>query len=177
MALSAVPARTYGWGTEVRVVIEQMGAPGAWATLERLAPESRTRLEDIAERRSLETGDVVFAERAETPFLGIVERGRVALRLRTPELGGRVTIATIEAGELLGWSALVAPFRTTAEAVATEHVQLLAFDAPALRARLASDAELAADLLPLALETVAHRLTTSWHQLIDEFAPRSRGPW
>ena len=154
------------------------GTPGrAWTAFDRLGVAARRTLQELAVMRSFERGDAVLVEGAETPVLGSLERGRVALRLRTPELGTRVTIATVEPGELLGWSAIVPPYRTTCDAIATEPILLLTFDAGALRSRLAADGELAAQLLPCALETVAHRLTTSWHQLIDVFEPRGRGPW
>jgi CRP-like cAMP-binding protein len=101
----------------------------------------------------------------------------VALRLRVPELGDRVTIVTIEPGEILGWSAVVAPYRATVDAVATERARILVFDAGTLRERLASDDALAAALLPEVLEAVSRRLTTSWHQLLDLFATRGQEAW
>ena len=85
-------------------------------------------------------------------------------------------IVTCEPGEILGWSAVVAPFRATVDAVATEPTRIVAFDAPALRARLVDDHELAAELLPLVLESVSGRLTASWQQLLDMFGSRTE-PW
>jgi CRP-like cAMP-binding protein len=149
----------------------------AWTAFDRLGSDARAQLEPLARRQAFEPGASILQEGRETPFLAAVESGRVALRLRTPELGARVTIATIEPGELLGWSALVPPFRATADATATERVELVTFDAAALRDQLASDPLFAAQLLPLVFETVSGRLTTSWHQLLDLFEPRGRGPW
>ena len=149
----------------------------AWTAFDRLGSEARRALRDIGAVRAFERGALVLVEGTETPFLGSLQSGRIALRLRTPELGGPVTIATIEPGDLLGWSAVVAPFRTTSDAVATEAVEVLAFDAATLREHLAADPGLAAQLLPAVIETVARRLTSSWHQLIDLFEPRSLGPW
>jgi CRP/FNR family cyclic AMP-dependent transcriptional regulator len=148
-----------------------------WAAFERLSPRARERLLPLARPIGCGPGELVFAEGTETPFLGAVDSGRIALRYRVPELGRRLTIATIELGELVGWSALVTPFRATADAVATEPTRLLALDAAPLRDCLAADRELAAELLPIVLETVSRRLTTSWHQLIDLFAARGIGPW
>jgi CRP-like cAMP-binding protein len=61
--------------------------------------------------------------------------------------------------------------------VATERARILTFDAAPLRERLAADPELAAALLPLVLESVSMRLTTSWHQLLDLFSSRVPEPW
>ena len=92
-------------------------------------------------------------------------------------MGDRLTILTFEAGELVGWSAVVAPFRATVDAVTTEPTRAGVFDAPELRARLATDFELAAALLPLVLESVSTRLSASWAQLLDEFGPRAQEAW
>lgn len=148
-----------------------------WTAFDRLAPGVRERLLPLARQIGYEPGEHVFVEGEPTPFLAVVEDGRIALRYRVPEVGHRVTIATVEPGELVGWSAVVAPFRATADAVATERARVLAFDAAVLRERLQIDPELAAELLPLVLEAVSRRLTVSWHQLLDLFSPRGIGPW
>jgi CRP/FNR family cyclic AMP-dependent transcriptional regulator len=148
-----------------------------WTAFERLPPKLREGLIPLGQQVGYGAGDLVFGEGETTPFLGAVESGRIALRYRVPELGNRVTIVTIEPGEIVGWSAVVAPFRATADAVATEPTRLLVFEAGPLRERLEADSELAAAFLPLILEAVSRRLTTSWHQLLDLFAARGQGPW
>ena len=157
--------------------MEQVALARGWMAFDRLPPDVRERLAPLGTMTSFSVGDTVLHEGRETPFLGWVERGRIALRLRVPELGERVTIGTIEPGELLGWSAIVAPFRATVDAVATEPARIVAFPAAALRGLLEADDELAAALLPLVLESVARRVTTSWHQLLDLFAARRQEPW
>ena len=149
----------------------------AWSAFDRLSPGAGEQLRAMGRPATFEAAARIFEEGHATPFLGAVESGRVALRLRVPELGERVTIATVEPGDLLGWSALVAPFRSTVDAVAAERTGMLTFAAADLRARVASDPAFAAELLPLVAETVSHRLTTSWHQLLDVFAPAAREPW
>jgi CRP-like cAMP-binding protein len=157
--------------------MESITSTRAWSTFDRLTPEVRERLLALGHHVGYGPGDAAFVEGDPTPFLGVVEHGRIALRYRVPEIGQRVTIATVEPGELVGWSAVVAPFRATADAVATEPARVLAFDAELLRAHLQTDCELAGQLLPLVLESVSRRLTVSWHQLLDLFAPRAVGPW
>lgn len=145
--------------------------------LARMPAGPRRRLLEIARRDHYGPGAAILSEGADTPFLGVIERGRVALRLRIPERGERMTFVTVESGELLGWSALVAPYRATADAVATEDTFVLALAAVELRALLERDHEVAAALLPIVLETVSRRLASSWHQLMDTFSPRGYGPW
>jgi CRP/FNR family cyclic AMP-dependent transcriptional regulator len=147
------------------------------SVLDRLSPTARERLLGIARRREFEAGATLIQEGTDTPFLGILEHGRVALRMRVPEVGRHLTIVTIEPGELLGWSAMVPPFRATADAVATEPSRILAVGATELRDALAADGPLAAELPTLLLETVSRRLSASWTQLIDLFGTRALGPW
>jgi len=153
------------------------GLDSGASVLDRLSADSLDRLLRLGESRSFELGAMVLDEGGETPFLGVLEAGRVALRLRVPELGHRVSILTIEPGELLGWSVLVPPYRTTVDAVATEPSTLLAIDAAALRRELTTNHDLAAELLPIVLETLSARLAASWHQLLDLFAARTTEPW
>jgi CRP/FNR family transcriptional regulator, cyclic AMP receptor protein len=147
------------------------------SALDRLSPRASALLAGVA--RPIEYGDgaVVLREGADTPFLGLVVEGRVALRLRVPEGGDRVTLATVEPGELVGWSAVVAPFRSAADAVATESTRVLAYDAPSLRALIAGDPDLASEVLPIVLACVASRLGASWQQLLDLFGPGAPEPW
>lgn len=153
------------------------GPPVVTTVLDRLSPHLRARVAPLTTSVRHAVGSVILREGDDTPFLGVIEEGRVALRLRVPERGDRVTIVTIEAGELLGWSAVVAPYRATVDAVATAPSHLLAIDAVALRGLLATDCELAAELLPLVLEAVSGRLTASWSQLLDLFRSEAVEPW
>jgi CRP/FNR family cyclic AMP-dependent transcriptional regulator len=137
---------------------------------------ARSRLEDLALATAYAAGDVVLREGAPIPFLGLVEAGRVAIRLNVPGRGSH-TIATIEPGELLGWSAVVPPYRATSEAVALEPTRILGWDAAGLRQRLAEDRDLAAETLPVILACVSDRLTTSWQQLLDLFGASPVDPW
>ena len=145
--------------------------------LDRLSAPLSGRLASLARPVDIEAGAILLREGVETPFLGVILGGRVALRLRVPELGDRITIVTIEPGELIGWSAVVQPFRATVDAVAIGPTRLLAIDAAALRDLIARDAELAAELLPLILESVSDRLGASWQQLLDMYATREPQSW
>jgi CRP-like cAMP-binding protein len=151
--------------------------PGVAPVLDRLSPAVRGRLEALARPVRYDANAVVLREGTDTPFLGVIDMGRVALRLRVPELGERLTIVTVEPGELIGWSAVVAPYRATVDAIATEPTSVLTFHAALLRDRLSSDCELAAELLPLILDSVSQRLAGSWQQLLDLFGGRAPEPW
>jgi len=134
-----------------------------------LSPEAVTRLAAIAEVRDLGPGELVIREGQVAESLGIVLAGRVALRMLVPERG-MVTILTVEPGDVVGWSAVVPPYRGTDDAVAIEPVRLLQFPGDALRLLLRADNALAASLYPRLLQAVSRRLAATRMQLLDLFA-------
>ena len=144
--------------------------------LRALGQDTCLRLAEMGTEVSYDAGAAILREGEPTPFLGVVVEGRVGLRLSVPERGDQ-TVVTIEPGELVGWSAVVPPYRASANAVALEPTRLLAFDAARLRDLLATDREAAAELLPILLATMSDRLMTSWHQLLDLFAGQAAEPW
>lgn len=146
-------------------------------TLDRLPAAIVARLEPVAETLDYEAGRQVMREGETTPFLGVVEAGRVALRRRVAERGHRLTLVTVEPSELVGWSALIPPYRATVDAVTTEPTRIRAFAAGPLRDLLATDPEVDAALLALLLETVSGLLNASWSQLLDIDANREDQWW
>ena len=77
-----------------------------------LGGSERRRLASFAREVEAATDEVLIREGEPTPFLGIVTSGRVALRMRLP---GRlpITVMTVEPGDIVGWSAVLAPYRAT----------------------------------------------------------------
>ena len=92
----------------------------------------RARLADLAELATCPAGTTILREGASVDSLGVVVAGRVALRLYVPGRGTQ-TILTVEPGDVVGWSALVPPHRSTSTVVALESTTLLSFDGAALR--------------------------------------------
>jgi CRP-like cAMP-binding protein len=138
-----------------------------------LSPHALAGLRASAILRDYAPGTPLMREGDETHPFGIVSSGRVALRLLVPERGA-VTILTVEPGDVVGWSALVPPFRATSTAVAVEPTRILEFEGPTLRRMLREDPALAATVYPRVLEAMARRLGATRHQLLDLYA-QSRG--
>ncbi len=136
----------------------------------------RERLAELAAVRRYETGTELFREGEEARDFAIVRSGRVALRVLVPERG-MVSILSVEPGDVIGWSALVAPYRSTSTAEALEPVEVLAFDGAALRGVLRSDCQLASIVYPRLLQAVARRLVGTRYQLLDLFASQDNAPW
>jgi CRP/FNR family cyclic AMP-dependent transcriptional regulator len=134
-----------------------------------LAPHTQVRLAELASVVRLPANGVVFAEGEPCATFAIVMSGRIALRMLVPERGN-ATILTVETGDVVGWSALVPPYRSTATAVAVEPASILAFPGELLRERLRADDVLAASLYPRVLQAASRRLMSTRLQLLDLFA-------
>lgn len=141
-----------------------------------LGRSDRRRLASLATLRTVAVGDALLREGEETPWLGIVVDGRVALRLLVPGRGP-ITVLTVEAGDLFGWSALVPPYRSTSSAIAVAPTRVVLFEAAALREALASDEDLAAAIHPRLLQIVVRRLGATRAQLLDLFATDGARAW
>lgn len=136
----------------------------------------RDRLSALARLEGFEAGDEIIREGEDTLVLGIVRRGRLALRLAVPGRGP-VTILTVEAGDVFGWSAVVAPYRSTSTVVAIEPSEALVFDAAPLRRVLDEETNLAAVVYSRLLAIVARRLVATRLQLLDLFGPGTDSAW
>jgi CRP/FNR family cyclic AMP-dependent transcriptional regulator len=141
-----------------------------------LEPGIQTRLAALSRAFTAEPGQELFREGDESKVLGIVIKGRVALRTHVAERGD-LTILTVEPGDIYLWSALVPPYRATSTAVAIEALEAITFDAPALRAALREDAALAQALYPRVLVAVERRLNATRVQLLDLFAAKEVRTW
>jgi CRP/FNR family transcriptional regulator, cyclic AMP receptor protein len=141
-----------------------------------LSDAALARLSGLANLREYVDGAIVLREGAAVDDLGVVVAGRVAIRLHVPGRGTR-TILTVEPGDVIGWSAIVPPHRSTSTLVAVGSTTVIELDGPALRAALADDPTLAATVLPRAMEAIARRLTATRVQLLDLFAQAEDEPW
>ena len=149
--------------------------PASWFTAG-LSQDVGDRLAALAHRELYAAGDVLLREGEPADELGIVLTGRVALRVRVPERGS-VTVLTVEPGDIIGWSAVVPPHRSTSTAIAVVPTEVLAFAGEPLRQALEADAALSAAFYPRVLRAVARRLRGTRLQLLDLFTAPGVEPW
>jgi CRP-like cAMP-binding protein len=141
-----------------------------------LSTDARSALVALGRIESVPAGYALTREGELTEECAIVLEGRVALRMRVPERG-MVTILTVEPGDIVGWSAVVPPYRATSTAIAVGPATLALFDGSRLRDELARNTELAASFYPLVLVAVGRRLEGTRLQLLDLFGQRWVEPW
>lgn len=124
---------------------------------------------DCAKEACFAAGEVIFHQGDEADRFYLVEEGKAALQVFTPERGV-VTIQTIGGGEVLGASWLFPPYLWTYEAVATEATRTLAFNAICLRGACEEDHDLGYELMKRFARILVQRLTAARLQLLDVYA-------
>lgn len=133
---------------------------------EGMSPRSLERLADVAREYHAPGRTKLLREGHETSELGIVRRGRVALSEHVPGRGS-LTLMTVEAGDVFGWSAIVPPYTAITSVISVEAVDVIALDGTRLRTTMAADPELTAAVGGKVLQALGRRLRATRHQLID----------
>lgn len=142
---------------------------------EGLDAQTLALIEGCAANVVIRAGDYVYREGEPANHFYLIRFGRVALEVAVP---GRpaIVIDTLHAGDLLGWSWLVPPYRNGFDARAVELARLLRLDAACLRAKMEDDPVLGYALHKRFAPVVAARLAAARRQLIDLYGhPDDRG--
>jgi CRP/FNR family transcriptional regulator, cyclic AMP receptor protein len=121
-------------------------------------------------RVSYASGKFVFREGDEAGYIYFIQKGKVALEVHTPQ--GPVIIETLSAGDVLGWSWVVPPYRKSFDARCAEDVEAVAVSASAIRDQMESDCEMGYAVLKQFTSIVAQRLQATRLQLIDVYSAR-----
>jgi CRP-like cAMP-binding protein len=114
-------------------------------------------------------GDFLFREGQEANHFYLLRHGRVALQVYVPQRGP-ITVETIDAGEVLGWSWLFPPYRWQFDAQALELVRAVAFDGRCLRDKCAEDHDLGYSLMQRFAQVMSQRLQATRLQLLDLYS-------
>jgi len=109
---------------------------------------------------------VLFREGDPADTFYVVRHGSVALETFVPSRGG-ITIETLEAGEVLGWSWLFEPYRWHFDARALSPVRATAFDAACLRGKCDDDPKLGYALMSRFAGVLIERLQWTRLRLLD----------
>ena len=94
--------------------------------------------------------------------------GRVAVGIHVPQHAPLV-VATLGAGEVLGWSWLFAPHQWHFDAEATRETHAIALDGVCLRKKCEADTDLGFALMQRFAEILVRRLESTRFQLIDVY--------
>jgi CRP/FNR family cyclic AMP-dependent transcriptional regulator len=133
-----------------------------------LEPRYLALLVGCAANVRFEAGDYIFREGEEADRFYIIRHGKVALELFTPERGA-LTIQTLGAGDVLGWSWLFPPYRWRFEARALELTRAIALDGACLRRKCDEDHSLGYELVKRFAHVIVERLQATRLQLLDVY--------
>jgi CRP-like cAMP-binding protein len=113
-----------------------------------------------------DAGAFVFREGQPADRFYLLRHGRVGLEI-FPPAGGPLTIETLEAGEVLGWSWLFPPYKARFDARALTLVRALSLDGACLRRKCEEDKTLGYELLRRFAAVIIERLEATRLQLLD----------
>jgi CRP-like cAMP-binding protein len=112
------------------------------------------------------TGEYLLRVGAPAEECFLIERGRVALEAHAPARPAEV-IATLGAGDLVGLSWILPPYRWAYDARAMQPVHAIAIDARRVRERCDADPKIAYQLLQGLLRVTIDRLQAMRLQHLD----------
>ncbi|WP_416956411.1 cyclic nucleotide-binding domain-containing protein [Streptomyces sp. Agncl-13] len=138
-----------------------------------LPQTQRERLMELAQEVSFAEDSRIFEADGTADRFWVVRSGAVSLDQRVTAQQ-RVTVATLGAGDLLGWSWLFPPYKWDFGAEAFSAVRAYEFDAAAVLALCVEDPLLGLSLVRIVAEILAHRLELTRSKLMEHYA--SHGP-
>jgi CRP-like cAMP-binding protein len=137
--------------------------------LHALTPAHRAAIAGCASNRVFEHDATLLREGASADAFYLLRDGAVAVETEVPGRGA-VTVETLHAGDLLGWSWLLPPYRSSFGARALERTRVIAVDGPCLRAKCDADPTLGYDLLKVLAAIFTDRLQDTRLRLLDLYA-------
>ena len=134
-----------------------------------LEPKTLALVTGCASNVKFDAGQRVFKEGEEADQFYIVRQGRIAVEAFSPTRGPLV-IQTVEEGDILGWSWLVAPYKWRFDAHALDLTRAIALDGKCLREKCETDHDLGYELLKRFAHVIGERLDATRLQLLDLYA-------
>jgi CRP-like cAMP-binding protein len=142
------------------------GVPGQQPFLRGMTAGQLAALAECSFEARFEEGRFLFHEGQDADNFYLLREGRVSIELHAPERGV-VSIQILEAGDLLGWSWIVPPFRWRFDARAMGPVLALGIDGRRLREKCDADRELGYELMKRLIAVVTRRLESTRFQLLE----------
>ncbi|MBW8797579.1 MAG: cyclic nucleotide-binding domain-containing protein [Streptomyces sp.] len=136
-----------------------------------LPQAQRERLMELAHEVSFPEDSRIFEAGGTADRFWVIRSGAVNLDQEVTT-HKRVTVATLGAGDLLGWSWLFPPYTWDFGAVAFSQVRAYEYDASAVLALCVEDPLLGLSLVRTVAEILASRLEVTRGKLLDAYVGR-----
>ncbi len=116
-------------------------------------------------------GEFLFREGEEADTFYCLRTGEVALEIHSPHQGA-IQIARRRAGDVVGWSWIVAPYRWYCDARAIGEVRALGFDAVCLRNKWETDKVFGFEMYRRFVPLMLASLQATRMQMLDVYGRR-----
>jgi CRP/FNR family transcriptional regulator, cyclic AMP receptor protein len=116
-----------------------------------------------------DAGTYIFKEGEEANEFYLIRSGKVALEIFAPQRKP-IMLATLDEGEVLGWSWLLPPYQWRLHARAVETVRAIALDGKCLRTKCEQNHDLGYEMLKRFAQIMEQRLEATRFQLLDVYA-------
>ncbi len=136
--------------------------------LEGLDAEHIKLLVGCASNVVFKSGEFIIREGEEANAFYFIRHGRVLIETHVPQKGP-IIIRSREAGEILGWSWLVPPYRWHFDARAAELTRAIALDGKCLREKCEEDHDLGYEVMRRFVVIIAQQLEATRLQLLDVY--------
>lgn len=128
-----------------------------------------------AHNETFEPGQTLFREGQTANAFYIIRQGDVALMLHDPTRRP-LTIQTLHAGEVMGWSWLFHPYRYRFESRANTTTRVTVFDGKCLREKCEQTPRMGYELMKRFAGALVDRFTQTRMQLLDVYGKPDDGP-
>lgn len=135
---------------------------------ENLDPQHLAVIVGCAKNVRFKEGDFLLREGKQADTFYLIREGKVVVDIFVPNLGS-VTIHTVEAGEVLGWSWLISPYRWHFDAQASEDTRAIALDGKCIRNKCEENKEMGYELMKRFTPIIVQRLQATQMQLLDVY--------
>jgi CRP-like cAMP-binding protein len=137
-----------------------------------LAPAQLDLIAGCAQNVRAAAGEQLFRTGEQADVFYVIRQGAVALELHMPARDA-VTLETLDAGDLVGWSWLFPPYRWEFDGRALEDTALISFDGACLRGKCDTDHELGYELMNRFAQVIIARLQATRLRLLDVYGVRT----
>ncbi|WP_327596356.1 cyclic nucleotide-binding domain-containing protein [Streptomyces chartreusis] len=141
--------------------------------LSALPPPQRQLLMSLAREVSFPEDARIFEAGGTADRFWVIRSGAVSLDQRVTSLQ-RVTVASLGAGDLLGWSWLFPPYQWDFGAEAFSPVRAYEFEAEAVLRLCEEDTQLGLSLVRYVAEILANRLEMTRGKLMEQYGQHRR---
>lgn len=121
---------------------------------------------ECATEARFRAGEMLFPAGGEADRFFLLREGKVVLSVAVPN-GEPITIQMLTAGDVLGWSWLLPPYRWTFDARAVQPTRVVVLDGGRLRTMIDANPALGCELLKRFTRIIAQRLQATRAELLE----------